>query len=192
MGGITLFDCTGALPTGVSTWQFNFQFNLDDEYWSQSSISMLRDKAKIDFDKHKTHGIHPEDFAELMFTSGLVLLDNVTWLAFHSAYDFGYLWRQLCQRSLPSTEEQFLDDLKTFFPNIYDIKYLMQYTHNLHGGLKNVAKCLEVERIGVQHQAGSDSLLSGKVFFKMCRSYFPDSSNLLEHCGQISGFQNHH
>jgi hypothetical protein len=37
-------------------------------------------------------------FGELMMTSGLVLMDNVRWISFHSGYDFGYLLKLLtCQ-----------------------------------------------------------------------------------------------
>merc|ERR1719433_1752448 len=103
----------------------------------------------------------------MLLSSGLVLMDNVTWITFHSAYDFGYLLAQLTAASLPESEQEFLEDLKMYFPNLYDIKYLMTSTDNLMGGLQNVANILKVKRIGSQHQAGSDSLLTGQVFFKI-------------------------
>jgi hypothetical protein len=46
-------------------------------------------------------------------------------------------------------------------------QYLMKSCKNLKGGLQEVADQLELERIGPQHQAGSDSLLTGMAFFKM-------------------------
>jgi hypothetical protein len=41
---------------------------------------------------------------------------------------------------------------QVYFPNIYDIKYLMKFCDSLHGGLNRLAETLEVERIGPQHQ----------------------------------------
>lgn len=35
-------------------------------------------------------------------TSGLVLMPNVTWLSFHSGYDFGYLIKLLTCSNLPT------------------------------------------------------------------------------------------
>lgn len=43
----------------------------------------------------------------------------------------------------------------------------MKSCKTLKGGLQEVAEQLELERVGPQHQAGSDSLLTGMAFFKM-------------------------
>lgn len=43
----------------------------------------------------------------------------------------------------------------------------MKSCKNLKGGLQEVAEQLDLKRVGPQHQAGSDSLLTGMVFFKM-------------------------
>ena len=47
-----------------------------------------------------------------------------------------------------------LEWLADLFPNIFDIKYLMKFCDNLHGGLNKLAEVLDVERIGPQHQVG--------------------------------------
>ena len=39
-----------------------------------------------------------------------------------------------------------------YFPTVYDIKYLMKFCDNLHGGLNKLAEVLDVDRIGPQHQ----------------------------------------
>ena len=185
--GITLFDGSGNLPKGVCTWQFNFKFNLMEDLYAEDSIDLLRSSG-LDFEKHSFQGIEPCDFAECLLSSGLVLMDNVTWITFHSAYDFGYLLAQLTAMSLPDSETEFLDTLKIYFPNLYDIKYLMLSTDNLMGGLQSVANKLKVKRIGSQHQAGSDSLLTGQVFFKIYDKYFSHGLDDVKFSGQICGF----
>lgn len=185
--GITLFDGSGNLPKGVCTWQFNFKFNLMEDLYAEDSIDLLRSSG-LDFEKHSFQGIETSDFAEMLISSGLVLMDNVTWITFHSAYDFGYLLAQLTAQKLPDSETEFLDSLKIFFPNLYDIKYLMLSTDNLMGGLQSVANKLKVKRIGSQHQAGSDSLLTGQVFFKIYDKYFSEGLDDVKYSGQICGF----
>jgi CCR4-NOT transcription complex subunit 7/8 len=87
-------------------------------------------------------------------------------------YDFGYLLKLLTCAALPNNEADFFDLLHIFFPCIYDIKFLMKGTKNLKGGLQEVADDLQVQRIGPQHQAGSDSLLTGMTFFKLRSTHF--------------------
>ena len=50
----------------------------------------------------------------------------------------------------------------------------MRSCKSLKGGLQDVADELQVARIGPQHQAGSDSLLTASTFFKMRSRFFED------------------
>lgn len=45
---------------------------------------------------------------------------------------------------MPAEEADFFDFLRIYFPNIYDVKYLMKSCKNLKGGLQEVAEQLEV------------------------------------------------
>ena len=146
--GLTFLDETGSLPdSGPSTWQFNFKFNLTEDMYAEDSVDLLQNSG-IQFEKHEQEGIDPIHFAEIMLVSGLVLREPVKWLSFHSGYDFGYLLNLLTNQNLPKTEAEFFELLKLYFPNVYDVKYLMKSCKNLKGGLQEVANELEVPRIG--------------------------------------------
>ena len=76
----------------------------------------------------------------ISFSSILIL-----WLYFFtSGYDFAYLLKVVTAQNLPSEESEFFDLLKIYFPNIYDVKYLMKSCKSLKGGLQEVAELLEV------------------------------------------------
>ncbi|XP_041358303.1 CCR4-NOT transcription complex subunit 7-like [Gigantopelta aegis] len=184
--GFTFMDENGNSPSPVTTWQFNFKFNLTEDMYAQESIDLLR-KSGIQFDKHEKDGIEVNDFAELMMTSGIVLNDNVKWLSFHSGFDFGYMLKFLTCNDLPKEESEFFDLLRLFFCNIYDVKYLMKSCKNLKGGLQEVSEQLEIVRVGPQHQAGSDSLLTGAAFFKMREMFFEDNIDDAKYCGHLYG-----
>lgn len=132
-----------------------------EDTYEPASIDALA-KAGLDFARHRSHGIRPFDFAELMITSGLVLLEGVTWISYHgcvlllsfqhlwptllhSAYDFAFLLRTLTNIPLPLSEEEFFTSLRIWFPQLYDIKYIMrQIKPSLKGGLVEVANDLGV------------------------------------------------
>ena len=154
--------------------------------YAQDSIELLTNSG-IQFKKHEEDGIDPLDFAELLMTSGIVLMDNIKWLSFHSGYDFGYLLKLLTDQPLPEEEAEFFELLRLYFPTIYDIKYLMKSCKNLKGGLQEVADQLELRRVGPQHQAGSDSLLTGMAFFKMRELFFEDNIDKEKYCGHLYG-----
>jgi len=185
--GITFLDEKGNLPTdGITTWQFNFKFNLTEDMYAEDSVDLLQNSG-IQFEKHEQEGIEPVQFAEMLLVSGLVLMDEVKWLSFHSGYDFGYLLKLLTNQNLPKTEGEFFETLKLYCPNVYDVKYLMKSCKSLKGGLQEVANELDVPRIGPQHQAGSDSLLTGQTFFKMKEMFFEDDIDDSKYCGHLFG-----
>lgn len=187
--GLTFSDEQGNLPTcgtdKYCIWQFNFrEFNLNEDVFANDSIELLR-QSGIDFKKNNEKGIDATRFAELLMSSGIVLNDSVYWVTFHSGYDFGYLLKLLTCKNLPDTQAWFFKLINTYFPTIYDIKHLMKFCNSLHGGLNKLAELLEVERVGICHQAGSDSLLTACTFRKLKDNFF--SGSLEKYAGVLYG-----
>jgi len=206
--GLTFTDPSGRLPTEdghpYNTWQFNFRFDLNFDLYAADSVQFLQN-CGIDFGRHNREGVDATLFGELLMSSGIVLSDEVRWIAFQGKYDFGYLIKILSCDQLPASQDHFFDLLHTYFPNIYDIKWLLHNVHHeledqvkaaskvdqspsdvssaeLPGvlprgqkdkGLEDLAKTLGISRIGVAHQAGSDSLLTAHVFFRLVHRHLP-------------------
>ncbi|KAJ6393057.1 hypothetical protein OIU77_022523 [Salix suchowensis] len=143
------------------------------------------DKVGLTFKKNNENGIDAVRFGELLMSSGIVLNDNVYWVTFHSGYDFGYLLKLLTCQNLPDTQAGFFNLINMYFPTLYDIKHLMKFCNSLHGGLNKLAELLEVERVGISHQAGSDSLLTACTFRKLKENFF--SGSLEKYAGVLYG-----
>ncbi|CAI0427434.1 unnamed protein product [Linum tenue] len=178
--GLTFSDDKGNLPTcgtgKFCVWQFNFrEFNPSEDVYADDSIELLS-QCGIDFRKNNEMGIDAKRFSELLMSSGIVLNDNVHWVTFHSGYDFGYLLKLLTCKNLPETQAEFFKLIRLYFPVLYDIKHLVKFCNSLHGGLNKLAELLDVERIGICHQAGSDSLLTCCTFMKLKESFFNGST----------------
>ncbi|GFQ06932.1 probable ccr4-associated factor 1 homolog 11 [Phtheirospermum japonicum] len=179
--GITLSDAAGNLPCFGSDgeerciWQFNFSdFDAARDPHAPESIELLRSQG-VDLERSRASGIDSARFAELVMGSGLVCNDDVSWVTFHSAYDFGYLVKILTRRQLPD--------------HVYDVKYLMRFCESLYGGLDRVARALDVNRVvGKCHQAGSDSLLTWHAFQKMRDVYFVTQGHE-KHAGVLYGLE---
>ena len=164
--GITLFNENGEMLPEGSCWQFNLKFNINSDVHSGESISLLSNSG-IDFMTLKKKGIPYNLFAEYFICSGLVLNDEVTWISFNGFSDFAYLLKMCLNVDLPENEDEFINLLDMYFPNYYDIRILSNSIDNLKGGLNKISIQLGIERFGTLHQAGSDSIVTGDVFFKL-------------------------
>ncbi|XP_059654806.1 probable CCR4-associated factor 1 homolog 11 [Cornus florida] len=177
--GLTLSDAQGKLPdfgtNSTYIWQFNFcDFDIDSDNHNRDSIDLLQ-RQGINFVKNKQQGIHGRDFAVMLGWSGLIFRRcPLTWVTFHSAYDFGFLIKLLIGRELPNDLSDFMRLVGFYFGmRVYDIKHMIRYCDGLFGGLERVAKALNVNRVaGKSHQAGSDSLLTMQTFHKLRNVYF--------------------
>jgi CCR4-NOT transcription complex subunit 7/8 len=175
--GITLTNARGEQPPNTATWQFNLKFDIDKDNHSQESINLLNNSG-INFHKIKKDGISHSLFAEYLIVSGMVLNNNITWISFNGLSDFAYLLKLLIGELLPNNSNDFLDLMKLYFPNAYDIKYLINENELYKGGLNKIANELNIERKGEVHQAGSDSLITSQVFFKLIENNTINNNDL--------------
>jgi len=189
--GLSFTDGEGNWAEGCTCWQFNFKFSLKDDMFAQDSIELLK-VSGIDFEKFEHYGIDVHYFGELLMMSGLVLNEDVKWISFHSSYDFGYLLKTLTCTELPLDEAMFMDLLHTYFPCIYDVKFMMTAAVSLYGGLSSLAESLQVERIGPMHQAGSDSLLTAQTFFMLIKKHFAGVCDDSKFRGELFGLGSNH
>ncbi|KAK1287799.1 hypothetical protein QJS10_CPB19g00444 [Acorus calamus] len=181
--GLTLSDASGRV---AGVWEFNFaDFDAASDLQSAPSIDLLR-RHGIDFERNLAEGVEAVRFAELAMSSGLACNGDVTWIAFHGSYDFAYLVKVLSQRRLPEEPEGFFEAMRAFFPRFVDVKR-MCCEGGVHGGLDRVADAAGVCRtVGGKHQAGSDSLLTSDVYWRLSEMCFPAVDR---HVGVLFGLE---
>lgn len=165
--GLSIADEDGNVPFPVCTWQFNFKFDKDKDRIVDQSYDLLT-KAGVRFDKLVSDGIEYSLFSEYFAGSSLVLNKKMKWVVFHGSSDFAYLLRLVHGEQLPQTIDEFYKLMRQYFPNIYDLKYIIKDVPSLKDvGLAKLSYEIGCNRIGPQHQAGSDSLLTLACYFKM-------------------------
>jgi len=136
-------DGRGNRPKG-STWRFNFKFDCQSDPFSEDTL----DTRGLDLARHRSQGIEPHAFAELLMSSGLVLNEEVRWITiggpsslaerciedsrggrfedkprvmFCGLYDLGHMLQMLTSQPLPSEVRGFQESLDLFFPSRCDV-----------------------------------------------------------------------
>lgn len=169
--GITLGDDKGNRPQPICTWQFNFKFDVNSDIQAAESISLLR-QSGIDFNKILEDGIDIYDFVPLFYASGLVMNDKINWITFQCGYDIAYLVKLVSAQPMPKSEADFAKVVKLYFPNYYDLRYIIGTISDQVGSLQDVANELNVHRYGPTHQAGSDSYVTLLSYYKAMQEHF--------------------
>jgi CCR4-NOT transcription complex subunit 7/8 len=206
-GGFAGTPYQNSLVPCPHTWQFNFRFSVHEHMHNSDSIDFLVNVG-MSLDMHEREGIDPHDFGSLLISSGLVLTDDVRWISFHSGYDFGYLVKIMLCSPLPDEEGDYRKLLNIFFPAHYDIKFMIKNAmrtqmatdsplipsavnilNNLgaKSSLQDLADELGIKRIGTAHHAGSDSLVTGRLFWEVKKSIFNGNIDDSKYLGQIWG-----
>eukprot|EP01018_Ginkgo_biloba_P038982 Gb_19541 [translate_table: standard] len=135
---------------------------------SQSKCGSVKANSVREFNIKED--VYAHDSVELLKRSGIDFKKNEEKGLVHIA-SASFSCRLACG------ESYFFNLLRLYFPAVYDIKYLIKFCNNLHAGLNKLAEIMDVERIGPSHQAGSDSLLTSCIFWKLQDGFFDGSTD---------------
>ena len=177
--GITIRDSQGNPPPFTGTWQFNLKFNINTDQYSNESIALLTNSG-INFDYLEQMGIPFDLFGEYLISSGLIANEDLHWVSFHGTYDFAYFLKYSTNLFLPENEIEFFEELEIYFPNYYDVRHLVRFNDEFRGSLSKLGQELNVSRFGTTHQAGSDSLITSEIFFKLKKEYLSEDNILMD------------
>lgn len=190
--GITLTNKNGEFPKNIPyhTWQFNLQFDIDNDKYSEESIQLLKNSG-INFKNLKENGINYKRFSSGLMNSGLVLNPKTKWISYHGSYDFAYLIKLFRNEAFPQNENNFIKTLKLYFPQFYDVKMLLKGNDKFfHGGLNRLIASLDIERKGINHQAGSDSIATIEAFHKLIKNESISKTKLKKYKNVLYGIAN--
>jgi len=160
---LTIADDESLAHGGFPLWVFNFHFDQQNDAYPDG---LLQTKSVQYREKLKTYGINPVVFAESLFTSGLLLNERLRWIGFNCLYDFGYLLRMVSNKPLPPTEDEFIEQLQSYFPLFYDTRLLVQVSP-LKTELQREVEELVKLRHTLQYEANSKTMW---LFSRVCKS----------------------
>ena len=150
-----------AADEGVGSVTNDYDVCFREKHYSEKSLAFL-EKAGIDIEKHKHQGIKQADFFQYLSASPLTRMPGIQWISFQGLYDFAYIIKGITKSCLPQNMEDFMYQMRAFFPFTFDVKKMMKQIPYIYNGqgLKTVSNTLRVSCDDAFHQAGYDSLIT--------------------------------
>eukprot|EP00929_Paragymnodinium_shiwhaense_P088483 TRINITY_DN48798_c0_g1_i1.p1 TRINITY_DN48798_c0_g1~~TRINITY_DN48798_c0_g1_i1.p1 ORF type:complete len:413 (+),score=84.49 TRINITY_DN48798_c0_g1_i1:150-1388(+) len=144
-------------------WNFNLQFDLDIDLYSEKAVSFLK-KAGVNFYKHKEMGVDRGLLGEHLAASKVFsnARGPATLITFAGAYDLGYLVKLMTDQRLPATLAEFDCVLDELCPRRCELRDRCPF-----GSLERLLSEHQVVRSGNAHTAGSDALATLELYAKV-------------------------
>ncbi|XP_066374605.1 uncharacterized protein [Miscanthus floridulus] len=159
-------------PSSVIALEINLRFDVDAREYNDASITFLAVQGHR-LTEHRDRGVTMEQFLNGLLRHLPFGDDFVIWVPFHGDRDFGFLLLLLQQQGrgvLPPDRAAFMRQVRQQFPVFYDVRVLGQLEkEGFTGSLTALAAHLGVRRIGGEHHAGSDALLTLSCFKEIHR-----------------------
>ena len=120
-------------------------------------------------------GIDEYELSEILEDSGIFYNKDINWIVFHGGFDLGYMIKLLKNKKLPEKIEDFNRIRLKVFPVVFDIKvFLFQEKKLRNRSLQKIAEFFYLEEEESYHQAGLDSLVTIKVYFKILEEIYKE------------------
>ncbi|GMM55972.1 CCR4-NOT core DEDD family RNase subunit [Maudiozyma humilis] len=196
---ISLSDANGNKPDNEpSTWQFNFQYDVDTEMISGESLELLKTSG-VNLDMQRESGVDKFEFAQLMMDSGLIMEPDTTWITYHAAYDIGFLVHILMNDMMPATRQEFEQWVVKLMPSLFDLNLIYNLVHDFKNpqqpaspqySLNTLGDEIGIPRLLIFTTTGGQALLMILSFCylsKICMNKLPDGSPFSRYKNVIYG-----
>nr|CAB3466932.1 unnamed protein product [Digitaria exilis] len=182
----------------VIALEINLEFDEDARQYNAASINFLTEQGHR-LAEHRNRGVTVKDFLDGLLRHLVSGHDKpITWITSHGDNDLGFLMRLLQERqgrkrgALPADRATFVRQVRRQFPIFYDLRVLGQLVKKGFSGKFSVlAELLGVQRIGDEHHAGSDALLTMSCFSEILRRSQHELHRLEARKCLLSGMEEH-
>eukprot|EP00928_Gymnodinium_smaydae_P050109 TRINITY_DN33718_c0_g1_i1.p1 TRINITY_DN33718_c0_g1~~TRINITY_DN33718_c0_g1_i1.p1 ORF type:complete len:411 (+),score=71.89 TRINITY_DN33718_c0_g1_i1:41-1234(+) len=161
--GMAVADAHGSL---LGAWSFNLRFDVAFDYHLERSVAFL-ENAGVDFRRHAVEGLDMLQLGQCLAEILRNINSGPRLVTFSGLHDLGYLLKMLSgSESIPLRIADFEAALDAFFPEREDLQeHLPPF-----GSLEHWSREFGVLRDGLAHTAGSDALLTLRLYLHVAEA----------------------